>query len=183
MFILVIVLAWIDLNLCYWLSLAQSSSTTWGNTLSLCGNTVHLMTQTGYSSSGTPMRDRLLTKSQSKIDPTPIHNDENELHWSDRGPGYQRLHFSNTTGFLHCDGCLTLQLERCSTVLILSVLVVCQHRFCNALRLTIYCALVLYDCVFDMDHESVINYFLYSCSGRYAKWQDALQKYRNLRSY
>jgi len=33
------------------------------------------MTLTGYTSSGTPKVERLLTKSQSKIDPNPIPND------------------------------------------------------------------------------------------------------------
>jgi len=44
------------------------------------------------------------------------------------------------------------------SVLLLPMLVVCKHLFCNALLwLTIFCALVLYDYVCDMAHESVIN--------------------------
>ena len=41
--------------------------------------------------------------------------------------------------------------------MLLSVLVVSKHQFCNTLWLTIFCALVLFDCACDMDHESVIN--------------------------
>ena len=43
------------------------------------------------------------------------------------------LHFSHTTGSLHHDGWMTLQLRRCYSVLLLSGLVVCEHRVCNAL--------------------------------------------------
>jgi len=45
------------------------------------------------------------------------------------------LHFSHTTGFLHYDGWMTLQLERFVFVLLLSVLVVYKHLFCIALWL------------------------------------------------
>jgi len=38
--------------------------------------------------------------------------------------------------------------------------VACKHLFCNALWLTIFCALVFSDCACDMDHESAINELL-----------------------
>jgi len=42
------------------------------------------------------------------------------------------LHFSHTTGSLHYDGWwMTLQFGFCQSVLLLSMLVVCKHRFCN----------------------------------------------------
>jgi len=35
-----------------------------------------------------------------------------------------------------------------------------KHLFCNALWLTIFCALVLFDCAYDMKHELAINKLL-----------------------
>jgi len=46
------------------------------------------------------------------------------------------------------------------SVWLLSVLVV--GRFCNALWSTIFCAFVLHDCICDMDHDSVINYYIWN---------------------
>jgi len=50
-----------------------------------------------------------------------------------------------------------LQLGCCQSVLLQAVLVLCKHLFYNALLLTISCALALFDCAYDMDHESVVN--------------------------
>jgi len=75
------------------------------------------------------------------------------------------LHFSPTTGSLYYGGWMTLHLGRCKSVLLISVLVFCKHRlFCNALWLTISCALALFDCACDMNHESVINELLFQYS-------------------
>jgi len=59
------------------------------------------------------------------------------------------LNFSHTTGSLHYDGWMTLRLGCC--VLLLSMLLMRKHRFCNALWLTIFCALSLYDFICDME--------------------------------
>jgi len=39
-------------------------------------------------------------------------------------------HFSRTTGSMYYDGWMLLQLERWWSVLLLSVLVMCEHLFC-----------------------------------------------------
>ena len=44
------------------------------------------------------------------------------------------VHFSHITGSLHYDGWMMLQLGCCHSVLLLSVLVVCKHWFCNVLH-------------------------------------------------
>jgi len=70
------------------------------------------------------------------------------------------LHFSDTTGSLHYDGWMMLQLGRCLSVLLLSVLVVTSFANTDSVMRYMakhFCAVVLYGCVCDMDHDSVIN--------------------------
>jgi len=70
------------------------------------------------------------------------------------------FHYSPTTASMYYDGWMTLQLGRCKSVLLQSVLGVCKHRFWNALWLTIFCALLLCDCACDMDRKSAIKIFI-----------------------
>jgi len=71
------------------------------------------------------------------------------------------LHFSSTNGSLYYDVRMTLQLGGCESVLLISVLVMCKHLFCNSLWLTVFCVLVLFDIACDKDHKSATNELLY----------------------